>query len=330
MSLKSYKKWVRLGRFFDEGDNLKFIIAATLLLSLNSFAVGHRLQSDVDGDHFHSHTEHEHCKPTETGYHCQFAPPNNMNIPVNAGKSLNYAEYTQALNMFEALFSPIVRRYGKKLHINRLWHDGTVNAYATSDEYTFYINMFGGLARHPYLTLDGFIMVACHELGHHIGGAPQKGWRQVSNEGQSDYFAAHRCMREILWNLDNDTYMNYMQLDREVVMACHKRYRSFADVRHYQVCVRTGMAGLSLANMLANLRGVTTLPRVSTKDRTVVEATDDSHPNAQCRLDTYMAGALCFDALHQYPTFETPNYAACLRNRFNQLKGSRPLCWYKP
>jgi hypothetical protein len=33
--------------------------------------------------------------------------------------------------------------------------------------------MFGGLARHELVTDDGFMMVVCHETGHHLGGAPR-------------------------------------------------------------------------------------------------------------------------------------------------------------
>ena len=34
--------------------------------------------------------------------------------------------------------------------------------------------MFGGLAGHETITTDAFALVACHELGHHIGGAQRK------------------------------------------------------------------------------------------------------------------------------------------------------------
>ena len=62
--------------------------------------------------------------------------------------------------------------------------------------------MFGGLARHKLVTPDGFALVACHEMGHHLGGAPRRGgW--ASNEGQSDYYATTKCARRI-WAEDNN------------------------------------------------------------------------------------------------------------------------------
>jgi Zn-dependent protease with chaperone function len=54
--------------------------------------------------------------------------------------------------------------------------------------------MFGGLARDPLVTKDGFSAVICHEIGHHIAGAPRKGFSWASNEGQADYFATTKCL----------------------------------------------------------------------------------------------------------------------------------------
>ena len=57
--------------------------------------------------------------------------------------------------------------------------------------------IYGGL-EHPLLTLDGLTAVICHEVGHHLGGFAFKtsilGDNWAATEGQSDYFAAHRCL----------------------------------------------------------------------------------------------------------------------------------------
>jgi len=74
-----------------------------------------------------------------------------------------------------------------ELVIDKHWEDGTVNAYASENGNNDVISMFGGLARHPAITPDAFYLVACHEIGHHLGGAPKKGNTQwASNEGQAD------------------------------------------------------------------------------------------------------------------------------------------------
>ncbi len=62
---------------------------------------------------------------------------------------------------------------------------------------------------HKYLTTDGLAMVACHEIGHFLGGEPKK-LRGRSNkkswssaEGQADYYAA-RCL-EVYFSKGSET-----------------------------------------------------------------------------------------------------------------------------
>ena len=58
------------------------------------------------------------------------------------------------------------------------------------------------------LSLDEFLFIYCHELGHFIGGAPYKknpGSRWASTEGQADYWATSVCLRKAL-KVDADKY----------------------------------------------------------------------------------------------------------------------------
>ena len=130
-------------------------------------------------------------------------PENNLNIPVGlkfVGGGITEAQFNRVIDRISKLYTPVVSRLGGTLSIKRNWNDGTVNAYASRSGKTWNVAMFGGLARHETVTEDGFALVVCHELGHHIGGAPKKvsyysnSW--ASNEGQADYFANLKCLRK--------------------------------------------------------------------------------------------------------------------------------------
>ena len=92
--------------------------------------------------------------------------------------------------------------------------------------------------------------------------------------------------------------------------------------------MRSAMAGLALGRTLASVGGAD-WKQVDFKntDRSVVAQTFESHPQAQCRLDTYLQGALC-----QMPATANftndPRKGACTPDRFLN-KGVRPACWYK-
>src|SRR6478609_9034269 len=70
---------------------------------------------------------------------------------------------------------------------------------------TYRVHMYGGLARRPEVTPDGFTLVVCHEVGHHFGGYPfvrDAYW--AANDGQADYFSTLACARRLWQNQPAD------------------------------------------------------------------------------------------------------------------------------
>lgn len=104
-------------------------------------------------------------------------PPNDMHIPVIGTRSggLSEAEFNAVMDKMDAYFVPVVKAKGKTYKLNRLWTDDTVNASADEQGDVWNVNMYGGLARYPIMTTDAMMLVACHETGHHMGGAPKEG-----------------------------------------------------------------------------------------------------------------------------------------------------------
>src|SRR3990167_7373924 len=128
-----------------------------------------------------------------------FMPENNLFLQDNKAKIANVDEQTfnEVINEVEQFYKPLIKDlYGADLQIARNWEDPEVNAYAERDGNTWIVQMFGGLARRPEITRDGFQMVVCHEVGHHLGGFPFVN-RWAANDGQSDYFATQSCAKEI-------------------------------------------------------------------------------------------------------------------------------------
>lgn len=259
-----------------------------------------------------------------------FAPENNLKIEVGDKASNNMTKemFLDAVSRVSTVYEPIVAEKGGKLIMNNRWDDATVNASAQQSGKNWQVNMYGGLARHPLVTVDGFMMVVCHELGHHIGGAPRKGgfgsaW--ASNEGQSDYFAGLKCMRRVLEKEDNIAIVSKMTIDSEVVTKCESIYKSESEIA---LCQRISMAGKSLAMLLGDLGGNSNV-KFTTPDVSKVARTNDNHPAAQCRLDTYFQGTLCDKAISDDVDGKDALKGVCLKRDGYEL-GMRPLCWYKP
>lgn len=218
-------------------------------------------------------------------------PENHEYIPTTVTASgISEKSFNRALDKVEKYYAPIIEARGAKLQINRLWKDGTVNSDASQENGVWIINSYGGLARFSGMSVNGYMQVACHEMGHHLGGAPKypdDPW--ASDEGEADYFSSIRCMKA-------------MGLSEAEINA----------------------SSLVLAKVLAKLGGES-VPSPKKHDPSVVKETNHDHPQAQCRLDTYLAGNVCDkegDLSESDPSVHT-----CYDYK---KPGVRPLCWFKP
>ena len=261
-----------------------------------------------------------------------FAPENSQRISVfdKETNGMTEATFLSIVKRVSDVYAPIVKAKGATLEMDNNWNDETVNAYANRTGNVWHVNMFGGLARHPLTTNDGFLLVVCHETGHHLGGAPKfasaaTGGAWAADEGQADYFGSLKCMKRILENDDNQAIVAKMTIDSEVAKQCELVYKNANEVA---LCERIAMAGKSLGNLLANLGG-TAAVSFTTPNPTVVKKTFDAHPEAQCRLDTYFAGSLCDKAFSEDFSDKSPIPGACIK-KDGYAVGPRPLCWYKP
>lgn len=259
-----------------------------------------------------------------------FLPKNNFNIPVDAKNltGITEVQFNGVIDQVEAIYSPLVSEYGGKLKVIRRWTDGTVNAYAEQEGDIWKVSMFGGLARHKTITPDGFALVVCHELGHHIGGAPRyAGEDWASNEGQSDYFATLKCLRRIWQSEDNAEAVRNLNVPDFLVNSCKNSWTDKAD---QNICIRGAMAGDSVAKLFAALSYPgNKVPKFETPDPKQVAVTNNNHPATQCRLDTYFQGALCEKSFNE-EIGQTEEVAGTCHGSTNHTAGLRPRCWFMP
>lgn len=228
-----------------------------------------------------------------------FLPPDYKIDPLNiqSGPSnMTEEDFNELAAKVNDLYAPIVKENGGTLKVNSMWSNDTINASASQMGSTWTVNLYGGLARYPQLTKDGFTLVACHELGHHLAGFPFvagllpyfASW--AASEGQSDYYATHHCAKK-MWSKDTAENSRFRDSAPDNVKSyCNQMFKADVD---QNLCYRTLVASQSLANTLASLMG-SPMPSFETPDPHQVKWRSDSkHPAAQCRLDTTLQGALC-------------------------------------
>ncbi|MFH2202570.1 MAG: hypothetical protein ABIJ96_05615 [Elusimicrobiota bacterium] len=259
-----------------------------------------------------------------------FLPENDLKIPIMKSASLTgmtESQFNEVLDKVERIYAPVVSAMGGNLKIKRLWTDDTVNASAQRWGSTWILNMYGGLARHEAITQDGFALVVCHELGHHLGGAPKMGGRWASNEGQSDYFSTMKCLRKVFADAGSSGFSRPAAMaDPFVAKQCGEKY---AGGKERALCKRLAAAGMSVSSLFQIGRGEETTPSFATPDPRVVGSTQDQHPATQCRLDTYFSGALCPKSAYEDVDQGDAAVGTCTRAE-GYAWAARPRCWYKP
>lgn len=252
-----------------------------------------------------------------------FVKQNTRQIPVDSvyANDMTEKEFKEAGKQFEKFFGPELERdHNAELQVFTSWSSNTVNAYAERDEDAWLITVYGGIARHKAITIDGLKLIFCHELGHHLGGYPKKSTNKWSSaEGQSDYFATTKCLRKLWANENNELALKDVIVPEIVKEKCAGSF----------LCQRMSMAGKSVALLIQDLDHDSIEPKFDTPDPLVVRAINYMHPFSQCRLDTFFNGSLC--KVSQDVNFDDDDETtgACHR-RNGDLSGLRPLCWFVP
>lgn len=290
----------------------KMFLSVALVTSLFTFASKNLNACDIHG-------------------HSGFLPENKLSIPVGLKSlgGLNEVQFNQVLDKMLLLYSGIVAQRGAKLIIDRRWTDPTVNSYAhqnTPGAYT--IVAFGGLARHSEVTPDAMALVACHELGHHLGGAPKKiapdGW--AANEGQADYWGTMKCLRHFFEGDNQQAALQNLNVPSLVSSRCNSQY---SNREEQLVCQRVAMAGAALGKLLNAVSNDKVVASYATPDSTIVIQTFNDHPKTQCRVDTFLQASLCDHTISETDSDTDSNVGVCSVRNGDKV-GNRPLCWFRP
>jgi hypothetical protein len=263
--------------------------------------------------------------------HANILPPNNLHLEDHLHRqdaNVTAEQLAAEVAKIQRLYGPIANVFGNTLEVSGYWEVEIVNAFASRSLNYWYVAIYGGMARRPEMTLDAVTLVLCHEIGHHIAGFPTKANSWAAAEGQSDYFATHSCLTKLWKDEIEINRSSRNKIDPVGKEICDNQYH---DQDAQNLCYRKILASISIANLLATLQGVEKVD-LETPHTGVVEATLTSHPHAQCRLDTYVAGNMCDkqwdDRIIPADERQSVNYACSLFEGYETE--SRPLCWFKP
>jgi hypothetical protein len=265
------------------------------------------------------------CAPkSETAHICKLMESVEEKIPVGSNTGITEKEFNDVINAFIGVYAPVVKSKGYNLVINRKWSDDTINADTTVTGKNWVINAYGGLARYPSMDPETYLVVMLHELGHHLGGYPAQGW--ASNEGESDYFATLKGYPTMVNAGYTKRLRSNINVPKSVEEKCSLQHKSQDEIN---ICKKGASIGYTLASILNNLSNGSTPVDFDRSSGPDVTKTNNNHPAAQCRLHTYLNGAVCGMPISEELSADSPIPGACAEEKGDKV-GVRNRCWYKP
>lgn len=191
------------------------------------------------------------------------------------GPKLSKTRFKAVISILNRHFESYAQRDGRELEFYTDYDADWAQAFARRWE-TDQVHVYGGLAAVPGVTEDSFALVLCHELGHLYGGEPfGDAYNHMAVEGQADYWATLSCFKEVVDDLPP------LRPSSIALSLCEQDER----------CARGMDASLVMSSFFADNRSIAH-PQFHTPDLSVVTEVVRTHPEPQCRLDTYQAGLL--------------------------------------
>lgn len=242
--------------------------------------------------------------------------------------AVNESDFNFVSKTLHKIYAPkILEKGGLKFIMNANWKDDTVNAYATREVDSWSVHIAGGIARAKGMTKDSLALIICHEIGHHLAGAPRtflyEGW--PSAEGQADYWATSKCMKKYYQEIFHEEVLLDQSIPKKIITDCTAIYKTSPSLK---VCIRSMMASLNFADFLNALPGAKVVISIETPDTRQVKGTNtNDYPRPQCRLDTLYQGTLCEIDSNVLTSDEDDKAGHCIDTN---KPGTRPRCWYKP
>lgn len=237
-------------------------------------------------------------------------------------------EFLKIIDSVKRTYTPIFKKQRMNFKIEHIWEDKQVNAFAGVRGPDRYILLYGGYARHKFMTKDAYLSVICHEIGHHLGGFPKKSSNSwSSSEGQADYFSTLKCMKEIL-RRDSENLSMGRKLEKVLPEDVQKQCQfQFPNLNDYYICLRSSKAAEEHGIVIAEMKGETAAVSLMTPSSEAHSVTNLKYPSSQCRVDTKYQGALCNVQTSSPLDNADEMKGACHFNSFHII-GNRPACWF--
>jgi hypothetical protein len=250
---------------------------------------------------------------------------------VISDNGLTEKDFRSLISRVRKVYDPMFEARGYAIEYLLYWDVDEGNAMTTeaADPKKVWFMFSGGLLRGRYTTKDSFLFIACHEIGHHMGGFPKEGGDHAwcSTEGEADYFANLKCMKEILrGDPENAAVAAKVDLPWNIKRRCREMY---SDEDSVNICLRSTKAAEDGFKFLQSKERNWADADSSLFNQILapVDSTIMRYPDHACRAETAYRGAICS---REGEISDTDEAVGVCHMKNGDKFGERPRCWFKP
>ncbi len=244
--------------------------------------------------------------------------------------------HTQVFQEIESIYLPAQTSLGLNLQIQIDRSSLSEYAKAERQGVNAVVTVSAPLLRNSRLSPDGLRMILCHELGHVLGGSPRRnlpmewegpmahdGLSEASAEGQADYYASLICFRRVVAGQNHTAHLTAKPLGSRVAKLCDDAHGGKSEGS--LICQRAALGADNMLQLTKDFPISFELPSATIADKLV----RNSYPERQCRLDTFISGAICRTPVQTDKSGLALDFDNSALNDCSQPSGQRPKCWYQ-
>jgi Zn-dependent protease with chaperone function len=125
----------------------------------------------------------------------------------------------------------------QEVHYDLFWDTRLLNAQAYMGPQGRCVRLYGGLARHRRVGVEGLAFALAHETGHHLGGPPRHPYYlSLSSEERANEWAVETGLPRVF---DAATSIRYATAGMAQLKSVWSRYAQFDDIDPFPSLLRS-------------------------------------------------------------------------------------------
>lgn len=257
----------------------------------------------------------------------------NFFVKKSDNKIMTSSDISSTLDYFRKKYGNISSSWGYDLEIKVKPDSLLANSFSNRQNKKWKVELHQGLLELHGFSKSNLATAICQNLGYFFGGFPfDKSFMAFG--GNADYWTSYICLPAYFKDHPSETKNNFFIKEADVNIRADV-CRNYSKDQDNSICKAVVKSTFEVLEFYRMQFGLSSL-KVSDISESVAQKYPKSElPAIQCRMDTFIAGALCkngskwkVNATYPLTQKDMKKYSCDSADTKNLVAGVRPDCWY--